>query len=501
MPSFDAAEVRSYIDFERELRAMLPTLSRPSPSGEARALCPFHPDTNPSLNVNVRSGVYWCPVCHARGDVFTLYQQRTGATFPATLEYYAARYGLAARTQMAVAATNGDARSQWREAAVYDYRDETGALLYQSVRQEQSAHNDGTKPTKRFRQRRPDGRGGSIANLDGVRRVLYRLPEIIEAVAAERTIYIGEGEKAVAALVAAGLAATCNSGGAGQWRPDFSEHLRDAHVVILPDNDERGRYHAEQVASSLHGVASSVKIVNLTNLPEKGDAVEYFAAGGIVEQLQQLVDDTVEWSAGEPIAPPEEAPSRRRSQGEILLELAESWECCVSQDGEAYVIMENGGLAPINSEIVRNELARRFAEADGKAPGSGVLRDVLNVLAGRAMRGNTRKVYRRIGELDGNIIVDLCNESFRVITITPNGWIMGPCPAGVYFYRPAGMLPLPEAVRGGTMDELRPFLNTVQKAMGHSRLETTERYWNYLPEHFKQIKEPVEILASVPAQA
>src|ERR1700730_6525628 len=55
----------------------------------------------------------------------------------------------------------------------YDYVNEAGELLFQVVRFE----------PKDFRQRRPDGRNGWIWNLNGTRRVLYRFPEVIEALA------------------------------------------------------------------------------------------------------------------------------------------------------------------------------------------------------------------------------------------------------------------------------------------------------------------------------
>jgi hypothetical protein len=81
---------------------------------------------------------------------------------------------------------------------------------------------------KRFWQRRPDGNGGWIKDLKGVRLVLYRLPELLKRRA--ESVYICEGEKDVHTLESFGLLATCNpmvrDGGtqstpkrssAGQW--------------------------------------------------------------------------------------------------------------------------------------------------------------------------------------------------------------------------------------------------------------------------------------------
>jgi putative DNA primase/helicase len=113
----------------------------------------------------------------------------------------------------------------------YPYVDETGALLFEVVRYE----------PKDFRQRRPDGAGGWIWNLDGVRRVLYRLRHVLEAVAAKRLVFVVEGEKDVGALVAIGACATTCPGGANKWLPEHTETLRGARVVIISDNDDAGR--------------------------------------------------------------------------------------------------------------------------------------------------------------------------------------------------------------------------------------------------------------------
>ena len=79
----------------------------------------------------------------------------------------------------------------------------------------------------------------------------------------EAFIYVVEGEKDVDSLLSVGLIATCNSGGAGKFTEHLKEPLRGRRVVIIPDNDEEGRRHAQQVAQILYGVASQVKVVEL----------------------------------------------------------------------------------------------------------------------------------------------------------------------------------------------------------------------------------------------
>lgn len=168
--------------------------------------------------------------------------------------------------------------------ATYDYHDERGRMLFQVVR----------KPGKKFVQRRPVGTEWEY-KLGDTRRVLYRLPQLIASAEDEETVFACEGEKDVATLVRHGLVATCNAGGAGKWRPEYSESLRGRTVVVLPDNDDPGRAHAELVAKSLQGIAASVRVVELPGLPEKGDVTDWFSRGGSTGNLSALVSEQPIW--------------------------------------------------------------------------------------------------------------------------------------------------------------------------------------------------------------
>jgi hypothetical protein len=173
-----------------------------------------------------------------------------------------------------------ESRAPRREVAAYPYCDEAGELLFEVVRFE----------PKEFRQRRPDGNGGHIWNVRGVRQVLYRLPEVLEAIAGEHTVFIVEGEKDADRLWRLHIPATCNAGGAGKWKSDYAEAFRGADVVIIPDNDDTGRDHAETVARSLHKVAERVRVLDLVSLPRKGDVSDWIDAGASREDLYELVE-------------------------------------------------------------------------------------------------------------------------------------------------------------------------------------------------------------------
>lgn len=162
--------------------------------------------------------------------------------------------------------------------AVYPYTDERGALLFEVVR----------KTGKKFLQRRPDGAGGWAWKLGDVRRVPYRLVDLVED-DADRTVYIVEGEKDVEALVAKGFLATCNPGGAGKWSAVAStarEVLRERELVVVADRDDVGRKHAIEVAESLRDVARSLVTVECP-APHK-DVSDLLAAGGKLAELVPL---------------------------------------------------------------------------------------------------------------------------------------------------------------------------------------------------------------------
>ncbi len=111
---------------------------------------------------------------------------------------------------------------------------------------------------KDFWQRRPDGKGGWINNLQGVRRVLYRLPDVKSA----QTVCVAEGEKDADNLAKLGFVATTNPLGAGKWRDAYSETLRGKDVIVfgdVGDDDGAGEKHTQQRIESLSGKAKSIK--------------------------------------------------------------------------------------------------------------------------------------------------------------------------------------------------------------------------------------------------
>lgn len=245
------------------------------------ALCPAHDDHRQSLGVDVGDDGRILLKCYAGCETSDILQA-LGLDWPDLFADDPRRAG------------NGS-RRLGRIVKTYDYHDADGRLVLQVVRFD----------PKDFRQRRPDGAGGWIWNLNGVERVLYRLPELL---AADLTqfVFLVEGEKDADRLIEAGLVATTNPQGAGKWRDSYSETLRGRRVVILPDNDDAGLNHARSVAASLHGVAASVRVLQLPDLAEKEDVSNWLDAGGTAYELLSLANEAEKWepeSDTEPRAP------------------------------------------------------------------------------------------------------------------------------------------------------------------------------------------------------
>jgi len=239
--------------------------------------CPAHEDKRASLSIKDGPDGKLLVHCHAgcaQDDVINSLK-------------LAGLWGTArptpAKTPAPVQINLGQGRGQIVQT--YDYVNADGELLYQAVRYE----------PKDFRQRRPDGDGWSWS-IKGVQRVLYRLPDVMAAVADGQTIYICEGEKDVETARALGLAATCNAMGAdngsgNKWLPEFADALVNADVVVVPDNDEAGTRHAEWVIQTLTGKARSIGVV----VPKVGkDLTDWVNAGAGRSDIEASAIDALE---------------------------------------------------------------------------------------------------------------------------------------------------------------------------------------------------------------
>ena len=245
--------------------------------------CPFHGDSTASLSISLGKGGLWnCHACDIGGGLYEFEKRMFGESRD-NEQLWEWIYKLTGATP-----THDHAhRKLGPVIATYDYCDPVGKLLFQKQRHE----------PKTFSQRAPKGQGWTYS-LQGVRRVLYRLPEVMAA----QLVFVVEGEKDCNRLmeamagrvevkpgVTATAAATCNFDGAGKWKADYSPFFAGRRVVVLPDNDAAGKAHAEEVARSVGKYAEWIRVVLLPGLPEKGDVSDWLETHTIAELVAEVL--------------------------------------------------------------------------------------------------------------------------------------------------------------------------------------------------------------------
>ncbi|MGB9112010.1 MAG: hypothetical protein WCF24_04705 [Acidimicrobiales bacterium] len=347
---------------------------------------------------------------------------------------------------------------------IYVYFDEDGNVSFQVVR---------TRP-KGFYFRRPDGNGGWIDDMHGVRRIPYRLSDIFDAIHADQRIFIVEGEKDVQRLEdETSEYATCNPGGAGKWRSEYNAYFKGAQVVIVRDEDEAGRKHAWHVAQQLERVAKSVKVVR----PANGchDLSDHFDARFGLQRLVRVrpkssntkargsTDETQ--TRGNRNARTERAnhpkrPNMARQLVELVRGSCEAFRhkdqifvsVKVDKRHETWLLHDRRFAAWIAGEC--------FKRKKGTPTSTAIATALLLIEHQALFEGNEREVYQRIAPgPSGSVLVDLADGSGRAVQITKLGYSVVDDPP-VHFLRPRAMLQLPEPEQGGTLEDFRDFLNT-----------------------------------------
>lgn len=298
----------------QDLLTRLRNVRGPNANGEYQARCPAHDDRTASLCIargekgivmKCQAGCDTAAICESLGiklrDLFYSATPAPRATSRAQPKSNAASGKRDAQKDNPTAQytpreypTIADAFGRLGVIdKVYDYTDASGKVLFYVVR---IRLQDG----KAFRQCRPAHAAQRepvvMGVLDQDKHVLYRLPEVVAAIAEHRPVIVVEGEKDADNLAALGYCATTCSMGAGKWHDACSAQLRDADVYVMGDNDEPGREHAKTVAEALMETAASVHLCDICaicpTLPPKGDISDALAM--TPEGLQaQMVNDVL----------------------------------------------------------------------------------------------------------------------------------------------------------------------------------------------------------------
>lgn len=260
------------------------------PRGSATQLtarCPAHDDHNASLSIGISTDKAKLH-CHAGCGTLDIVHA-LGLTmrdlFPAGAWGRDREQSRAGSDDFMPCGWNSKTRATdpaHRKVAEYLYRDQRGQVVFGVARCALKGNG-----CQGFRQWRPDptaksGRRWSRTLPDGTRvgeGLPYRLPELLAAIKAGRTVYVCEGEKDADRLAGLDYPATCNAqgGGPGKWTQQHAAWLEGAHVVVIADRDATGRTHAEHVVNTLMPAARSIEVVRAHHGKDISDHLD---AGG-----------------------------------------------------------------------------------------------------------------------------------------------------------------------------------------------------------------------------
>jgi hypothetical protein len=175
----------------------------------------------------------------------------------------------------------------------------------------------------------------------------------------------------------------------------------------------------------------------------------------VIAELERLLETT---RAAQPVD-----QQHRESVASRLVALAQDGTAELWHAGETgFASLRNGDHlehVPVRGRGFRHWLARRYFMHTRRAAGDQALRDAVATIEGIALfDGQEYKTAVRVADYDGATFIDLCDAQWRAVKVTAAGWEMVTRPP-VRFIRSAGMLPLPAPERGGTVQELRRFVN------------------------------------------
>lgn len=276
------------------------------PGRDNRCICPCHADKTGSLMVKLeddgrilmhcQAGCSVQDVCKAIGVELSDLHERP--LVPGMQVHPAKPRKPKAAPKPAPAPAPKDDKPErplpWPPTKVYDYTDESGELIFAVLR---FTYPEGDKT---FRQGVPDpGKrsGWTLGGVSGLRKPLYRLPEVVAAVRSKTPVYVVEGEKDADTLAAMGLCGTTNPGGASKpgqaikWLPEHTETLAGAEVIIVPDVDEVGLSDRRRVALELAEAGCRVRWIDLrkaAEMPPKGDITDLAEMVGLDKARSML---------------------------------------------------------------------------------------------------------------------------------------------------------------------------------------------------------------------
>ncbi len=271
-------------------------------AGSFSGLCPAHDDKSASLSITLENDriLLYChagcnidDICVSLGieqtDLFAPIDEKqiNKVPVPPKLVKEQKRMKANINADGKVVFFSSKHQKKVTESVRYSYLNVDGKTAYHVIRSD----------PKDFRPLKPDG----YLDLEGVERLPYRLPELLQGVKDSKPTLLLEGEKDVDSAMAMGLIATTFVGGAGKWRDEYSEYFRGADVVLMPDNDFPGLKGMTEIATKLYGTVSRIRMLELPGLgPRQEKHGKDFSnwaelEGNTKNTLEKIISELPEW--------------------------------------------------------------------------------------------------------------------------------------------------------------------------------------------------------------
>lgn len=262
---------------------------------------------------------------------------------------------------------------------------------------------------------------------------------------------------------------------AGINKIDLCEYLRDSGIASfnslmesalrLPDYlithqpvPEKAEAKAEYISQIAELALKHCRYdkISLNNLQQKL-ATSIEVRLGVIREMFKDTNSAPSTESGQE----ESNNNEKKSDATRLVEMAGNIELFHTQELRAYAtvkVEEHFETWPLRSRWLKLLLKKRFYQKFKAVPRTQTLEDALGILEAQALEGSELPVYGRLAFYEGCIYLDLTNESWEVVKISPEGWeILAHSP--VKFRRTNGVLPLPRPGKGGKLIDLQRFIN------------------------------------------
>lgn len=290
-----------YIHFYASYFSAFPGASN---SGEVAVNCPFHDDSDPSMSVNVRTGLWRCfGACDEGGDAYSFYQKIHDVSFKEAKKAVDTIV-TGKNVDNVVTPIQAEVINKWHQSLLNSPQVINFLLVERGLTLETIANFqlgwDGSRITipiyderglcMNVRKYKPHAKGKDkmINHKTGYGRArLYPISNL-----QNEAIILFEGEWDCQLACQMGLAAMTTTGGAGTWLSEWSPLFKNKTVYICYDADEVGKRGATEVAKSINAHAKNIFLIDLPLAGTKidKDLTDYIVKHGYtVEDLKEVI--------------------------------------------------------------------------------------------------------------------------------------------------------------------------------------------------------------------